>query len=332
VGGVISIGLEYTMKGQIRLVRFNQFAEARQHERGAALIVVLGLVAVIAGWAATSAYEDLIAIRRADNGQAASKAELACLSALELARVALREDANNTQEDSLEEDWAMDAPVFPVDDGLVSAEVVDANRFLNINDLINARGEANPTVVVMFRTLFQQLNLDTSLVDALVDWLDKDAHPFGSGGAEDASYYDQPYKVKNAPLDRLEELLFIRGFTATDIRILTAFVVARKSVNGQTRVNVNTALPEVLQAMFPSMSQADVETLISGRPYVAVPTQTSIPGLSGAGYAQLSVQSDAFMVKSRAIFGNADWQEAYFLERNGTKVQLVWRERLIWQP
>lgn len=305
-----------------------------KNEKGAALIIVLGLVAIISGWAATAAYEDLISIRRSESAQSIAKAELSCLSALELAKVALREDKKNTQEDSLEEDWAMEPPVFPVDDGLVSAEIVDANRFLNVNDVVtvDAKGQQIPNmpVITILRELFMQLDLDAALVDALVDWVDSDDRPFGAGGAEKASYYDRSYTVKNAPLDRIEELSFIAGFKANDVRLLKEFLVAARSINGLTRVNINTASPEVLMAMFPQLG-GNVQGVIEGRPYMAVPAQNSQPGLSGEGYARLGVQSDAFVVKTRAIFGQADWQEAYFLERNGNKINLLWRERLIWQ-
>ena len=71
-------------------------------ERGAALIIVLGLVAVISGWAATSTYEDMFYMRRAENMQMSTKAALACVSALELAKAALKDDANHSITDDLE--------------------------------------------------------------------------------------------------------------------------------------------------------------------------------------------------------------------------------------
>ena len=307
----------------------SQLYVSRQGEQGAALIVVLGLVAIISGWAAASSYEDLVAIRRAANMQDSHKAELACLSALELVKVLLREDAKDTQSDSLEEDWAQDAPSFPVDDGLVSAEIKDANRFLNINDLVDKAGKAKQESVTVFQNLFRQLDIDVLLVDALVDWLDKDSQSFGAGGAEDSSYYDKAYQVKNAPMDRVEELLFVIGFTPSIVRVLKPFLVVRGSNNGVTRVNINTASQEVLLALFPSL---DMQSLENGRPYMVMPAQNTVSGLSSINYTRLSVQSDAFLVHTRAIFGRADRQENYFLLRGNNKVSLVWRERMIWQP
>jgi len=105
-----------------------------KNERGAALIIVLGLVAVISGWATTAAYEDMLSIRRAENMLVSSKAELACLSALALAEAVLKQDARDGTTDNLDEDWAQASVPFPIDDGLVTGSVVDANRYLNLND------------------------------------------------------------------------------------------------------------------------------------------------------------------------------------------------------
>ncbi|MDQ6995454.1 MAG: type II secretion system protein GspK [Mariprofundaceae bacterium] len=139
-----------------------------QREKGAALLVVLGLVAVIAGWASTAAYEDMLSLRRAENSLDSNKSELACLSALELIKQGLIQDAKEGQIDSLDEQWAQSAPPFPVDNGLVAGSIEDANRYLNINDLINAQGKVDMTMLPVFQRLFTQQQLDVRLIDALV--------------------------------------------------------------------------------------------------------------------------------------------------------------------
>jgi hypothetical protein len=68
---------------------------------------------------------------------------------------------------------------------------------------------------------------------ALMDWMDTDDvdyQAFGYPGAESNAYYftDPEYTIKNAPLDRLEEIRLIRGFM--DLRLPWAEVEKRFSV------------------------------------------------------------------------------------------------------
>ncbi len=305
------------------------------NERGAALIIVLGLVAVISGWAATAAYEDMLSMRRADNNIISMKAELACLSALALATAALKQDAKGGHVDSLEDDWAQETPPFPIDDGVVSGRIVDANRYFNLNDLLDINGKPVLPMVQALKRLFLAKGLDDSLVDALVDWMDADDIPYGTGGAESASYYAKRYKVKNAPLDRLSELGLIVGFDQHVLHKLKDDLVVWPVGKQAGTVNVNTAQPDVLLAMFPNMTDVDLATVQQNRPYEQPGILKTAPWAQGnqaqAMFSRLSVNSDRFIVRAHALFGRADWQEEYGLFRDNNKIALYWRERILWQ-
>ncbi len=110
-----------------------------------------------------------------------------------------------------------------------------------------------------------QITTRLDIVSDLVDWWDQDtqrtvfdpgaASVNASGGAEDDIYsrYTDPYQVKNAPFDSLEELRYVRGITddfwATfiepDPEEPTSRVV---TVYGSGKVNPNEAQPQVLLA------------------------------------------------------------------------------------
>jgi len=304
-----------------------------QNERGAALLIVLGLVAIVAGWAASAAYEDMLSLRRADNTQLSIRAELACLSALKLAKLALEDDGKNTQIDSLEEDWAMPATPFPLDEGLVMGQLEDSNRFFNLNDLVNDQGIADPYSVAQVQRLFALLNLDSNLVGALVDWMDADSKPFSAGGIEADGYYDRGYSIKNARLDRWDELRMVIGFDAKTVQALKNIVTVRPVYAGvKTLVNINTANKLVLQMLFPAMSDADADAMIQGRPYKDIAAIQHQPWASGGDLARLSVRSDMFFLHAQASFGHVNWKENYLLARKSGRLNLVWRERIIWQP
>jgi len=301
-------------------------------QRGVALIMVLGMVAIIAAWASMAAYEDMIAIKRATNIQDEVHATMASESAFELVKLYLKEDYKLTGNvDSLEEDWALGLPPFPIDDGIIGVTLEDSNRYYNLNDLVDNQGVAIPKHVEQLKRLFTSLSIDSGLVDAMVDWMDKDDRPYGAFGAEDAMYYDKDYKVKNARLDNLSELRLILGFKPSIVRRLKHAVCVHPSNNGTTKININTAPTDVLMALFPNMSKLDVEALAENMPYENLNSIKSLPWVAGGDLPRLSVGSDTFTLRTHASFGRVQVREEYLLLRTQQNVQLLWRERLGWQ-
>jgi len=310
-------------------------AEESAGERGVALVIVLGLVALIGAWASTAAYEDMIALRRAENMQDAMRALQASKSGFALAVMTLRQDARDSTTDDLGETWAVETPPFPIDGGMVAGHIVDTDRYLNLNDLVDSKGQAQLPVVAMYKTLFRQLELDEGLVDALADWMDADGRPNGISGAEEATYLDKPYRIKNRPLDSWSEVQMVKGFDAEVLaRLADVAVVMPVAQSGITPVNVNTASAAILKALFPQMTDADAEALIAGRPYTDVGSViTGRPWAAGANPARLSVASSAFMVRTDARFGRVILREEYVVQRQSTKMTLLSRQRLGWdQP
>ncbi len=110
-----------------------------------------------------------------------------------------------------------------------------------------------------------QITSRLDIVSALVDWWDADtqrtvfdpgaASVNANGGAEDDVYqsFRDPYRVRNAPFDSLEELRLIRGvgddFWATFVEPDPDDPTSRSvTVYGSGKVNPNEARPEVLLA------------------------------------------------------------------------------------
>ncbi|MDQ6995976.1 MAG: type II secretion system minor pseudopilin GspK [Mariprofundus sp.] len=294
-------------------------------ERGAALIIVLGLVALISTWAVNAAYEDMLSLRRAENSQDAIRAEQASQSVLALSVKILREDSNDNQTDDLDEIWAQDSPPFPIDGGSVFGRIEDANRFLNLNALVDNNGKLVPEIEKQVKALFTLLDLDDALVDALIDWMDADDRPHGTGGAEDSMYYNQDYRVKNARLDRWQELRLIHGFDDKVVKLLASVAVVREMpASGFSPVNINTANAKVLMAIMPDMTAADAEAFIAERPFdsVAIALQNRL-WTTGVKQAYLSVASDVFMVRTEAAFGRVLLREKFMLARQSGKITLL---------
>jgi len=304
-------------------------------ERGAALIIVLGLVALISTWAVSAAYEDMLSLRRAENSQNAVWAEQASQSALVLSAKILSDDGKKTQTDDLDESWAQDTPPFSIDDGSVFGHIIDTNRFINLNALVDKNGKVVAEVEKQVKTLFTMLDLDTGLVDALIDWMDADDQPHGTAGAEDSAYYNRDYHVKNAPLDRWKELRLIRGFDDKIVnRLVSVAVVREVPASGFSAININTAGMKVLMAIMPKMTRADAEIFIAERPFNTIDL-----GLRDRAWAvavnkgYLSVTSDIFMVRTEARFGRVILREKFMLRRQSGggqpgKIILLFSERV----
>ncbi|PIO90092.1 MAG: hypothetical protein COS82_11340 [Zetaproteobacteria bacterium CG06_land_8_20_14_3_00_59_53] len=305
-------------------------AHTTQSERGIALVMVLALVALVAVWAVQSADEDWVSLRRAENMQLAAKTWLGVESGEALALRTL--SADDHAYDGLDEDWAIEAPPFPVDDGVIAGRIEDANRFLNLNDLLDSAGNAQADVVPVFKRLFTRLEIDPRLVDALVDWMDADKEPFGSGGAEESAYVNRPYQIKNAPLDSLNEVLLIQGFDIPMLEELRKVAIVRPSY-GLTALNINTAPADVLLSLADNIPQGEVEAMINARqsaPYKSIGDLTAAgmnSWVSRVKVGWLTVKSDAFMVRVEARFERARWAEEMLLARQGESFRVLSRRK-----
>jgi general secretion pathway protein K len=133
----------------------------------------------------------------------------------------------------------------------------------------------------IFQRFFEMFEIDPAIVDALVDWLDGDDSPSGPGGAE-SSYYaglTPPYIAADGPMHTPGELRLVMGFNAETIAKLfpgiTLEAVADADMgsnsyltpygvdpnesganpNATAKVNLNTAIPEVLQALLEGLQE-----------------------------------------------------------------------------
>jgi len=306
-------------------------AGKRTHERGVALVMVLALVALVAVWAVQSASEDWISLRRAENMQLAAKTWLGVESGEALALRTLASD--DPAVDSLDEDWAIETQPFPVDDGVIAGHIEDANRYINLNNLVDAAGKAQPDVVAVVRRLFTRLELDPRLVDALVDWMDADKEPFGSGGAEESAYANRPYTIKNAPLDSLNEILLVRGFEPAMLEKLRKVAMVR-SGTVFSALNINTAPADVLLSLADNIPQGEVEAMITARqsaPYKSMGDVTT--GNLNAWVARvkpgwLTTKSDAFVIRVEARFARARWAEEMLVARKGDAFRVLSRRKV----
>jgi len=306
-------------------------------ERGVALVLVLSMLALVSAWVVTATSEDQLSLFQARNRQLALHAGMAAESGLALARSVLKQDRLNGGSDHLQEAWAASDATFPLADGQVSLAIRDGERYFNINRLVKG-GKIQPQMMARLRRLFVLLELPPGLTAALGDWMDADSIPSGPGGAEQAAYAGKAWRVKNAPLDALDEVLLIKGFDAGALEKLRKVCVALPVANVPS-VNINTVEPPVLQAMFPAMRADDAGQIVQMRqdaPFdsgsLAALLASARSGWGKGGpLAELTVSSHVFIIRTRARFeGVRRGEELAALRDDKGLLHTIRKRRLAW--
>ena len=243
-------------------------------ERGVALIlallVVTLLVAIILEFDAEARREYREAAAFRDN----FKASMLTRAAVQAARAVLQQDVLRDKQSGEKFDaptdlWAMPIKNYAIGDGLLSAQIQDERGKLNLNDLHAAANDQIrfKATTDRVRRLFQLLQLNPDLVDALIDWTDHDDNP-QPAGAESAYYQSQrpAYRAANSPLQSLADLRLVKGFTPDIIDRLSRYVTVYP-LEGNAPININTADPVVIQALDAAITQSIAMEVVQGRPF-----------------------------------------------------------------
>lgn len=93
----------------------------------------------------------------------------------------------------------------------------EAAKGFNINMLAQQAAQDPDARCVLEEILDQAevpLEKQDELIDCLIDWVDEgDEHRINGAESDDPFYHERGYEVKNGPLDSVEELLLIKGWT-----------------------------------------------------------------------------------------------------------------------
>jgi general secretion pathway protein K len=248
----------------------------RHDERGVALLLAILVLALLVALIlefdsdARREYREAAAFR--DN----FKATVLTRAAVQAARAVLQQDHLRDRQtgqmyDATTDLWAFPIQKYQIGDGLMSAQIEDERSKLNLNDLATAVDpNLKKTKVLRFKRLFNLLQINPDLVDAIVDWVDADDIPEPAGA--ESVYYQAlrpSYRAANAPLQTLREMRLIKGMTPEIVDKLLQYVTIYPQ-EGESRININTADVVVLQALDPRISQTMAGEIIQTRPFKTV--------------------------------------------------------------
>jgi general secretion pathway protein K len=250
------------------LWKSNRARKRALSEQGVALITTLLVVGLLV---ASVVESNRIALTDIEvSGRFADDKKLVCLaiSGVNAAKELLYLDGLYTQNDTLLEEWAKtrafsDYTGLNVEEGKMEAEITDEYGKIDVNSLLNDKGQFDQTRKGILERLLRQPRFGlteeevNTIIFSLKDWEDQDDEISGIYGAEDSFYRERGYSCRNAPLDTIEEMLLIRGVTEEIFYGNSKRDGIRNylTVDGSYQININTAPIPVLMALSQDMSE-----------------------------------------------------------------------------
>ncbi len=319
-------------------------------ERGAALLTVLLLVAVIAVLAGTALEKLRLATRLGGNAVALDQARAYSFAAETLAVVKVTDLLTKTEgRVTLQGGWSGKPIPLPVPGGTASATVVDGGNCFNLNSLVV---ETGPGVYASFTPARVQFARLIRLVDpaarspdaiaaAASDWIDSDTDAI-QDGAEDSAYGGgkQGYRTGNTLMSDPSELRAVAGVSRADYEKLHPWICALPKA-APSKINVNTILPEqapLLAMLRPNLSIEAVRQGLLRRPpqgfntAAAFWSQSIITGAGAADDAagQTDIKTVWFALQVDVALNGAILQQTGLIDASALPARLVsrqWGER-----
>jgi len=300
-----------------------------RRQAGVALITALLITAIATIAAVAMASRQQLDIRRAGNVIDIDRAYMFALGAEQWATQVLHNDRKDNQTDNLEEDWATVLPPLSVEGGVVAGKIEDMQGLFNLNNLID-KGAPSAADRQIFERLLENLGINTDIIDAVIDWMDKNDQQTFPDGAEDAAYLQQdiPYRTPNAPMASPSELVLVKGMSYEDYATIAPYITALPE---RTTVNINTAPAQVLMAVTDGLTESEAEQIIEDR------EQDPFKDINGfmshtlvkdktVNQASIGVASNYFMINAAAEFDQGKITMYSLVSRNASaQVQVIMR-------
>ncbi|GGB35220.1 type II secretion system protein K [Sphingomonas metalli] len=313
------------------------------HERGAALLTVLMLVAVIAVMAGTALEKLRLSTRLSGNAAAMEQARAFAVATEALATIRVGDLLQNAgQRVTLLGNWS-DAPFgMPLEGGgLATARVTDGGNCFNLNGLVNqvAPGvyASNPGARVQFTRLMRLVGVPGQVADQIAagaaDWIDTDSDQ-QAGGAEDARYTGQQlaYRTAGTLMADPSEMRAVIGMTPRVYEQLRPWICTLPQAS-PAQININTLLPEqapLLAMLAPdTLSVEAARQLLLRRPLAgwstpsAIWTGTAAPVEAGS---QTAITTRWFALRIDVALPGAQIQEHALIDATRLPVRLVSRQ------
>ncbi|MGM3274540.1 type II secretion system minor pseudopilin GspK [Ralstonia sp. 24A2] len=335
-------------------------------QRGAAIVTALLVVTLAVVIVSGMLWRQQVEIRAVENQRLKAQATWIARAGIDWARLILRDDLRRTGAvDHLGEIWAVPIQETKLSDFLgsslrtdtageesyLSGRIFDAQARFNLMNLLTMQTLGTRTIVTgrdkdgikAYGLLLQSLSLDPNLANLTATYLAQmlggiqsvEGATGGQSGGDDsgASGGNGP-----RPLDDVDGLLSIPGYTADAIRKLRPYVIVLPT---RTQINANTASAEVLAAVIPGLSVDRARALVQARDRayfrnigdVTNQLRGLAPGVDTTAAANLlDVQTHYFLVYGMARHERAQLGQVALVSRgdpvNNNATRIVWVRRI----
>jgi general secretion pathway protein K len=208
--------------------------------------------------------------------------------------------------------------------GRFSYELRDEDGKLNIN-----KASREQIRYLLVASGVDSADADT-IADSIIDWRDSDDLHMLNGAEED--YYrslDSPYSCKDGDFTTIEELLLVRGMTkeilygsknaAEDEEPRYRGIINDLTVYGTGAININTASPVVLEAVFGTDRADDI-----------IFRREAGPLLNPVGKSKVSSETFTIVSQGENADGSIKRKVKAVLQRRGNNLTtLYWKDNVI---
>ena len=303
-------------------------------------------VTLVATFAAASLWQQWRSVEVEAAERSRVQSSWVLTGALDWARLILREDArstNNANIDHLGEPWAVplqesrlstflaadrDHVGDPNDDvdAFLSGQIIDLQSRMNVNSLVDGN-KISPAAFESFSRLFEQLNLPPQELSVMAENLRLAAQAAATPAADGAAAGPSPLLPQQA-----EQLGWL-GLSPVTVALLQPFVTV---LPAGTKVNLNTASIEVMQASIPGLGRSGAQKLETTRARSPFRTLADVQAQVGEGVelaqAPVGFGSSYFEVEGRLRLGANTVIERSVVQRVGLNVVTIRRERAAATP
>lgn len=309
-----------------------------QAQRGAALLVALLTVAMVATLAAAGLWQQWRAVEVEAAERQRAQAAWVLSGALDWTRLILREDAKaGNGVDHLGEPWAVplrearlatflaadrgaDASGSSVGNSFLSGEIIDLQSRLNVTNLVEG-SRVSPQAVMAFTRLFALLGLPAGEVETMARQLLRAT--LASQGALPAD---------GAPVPLLPQEVSQLGWLGLPPATVSAIAPHVTVLPARTPVNLNTAAAPVIYAAIDGISLADAQRLVAQRAASHLRSLADATPILGpnarTGDGAASVSTRYFEVHGRLRVDEQVVEEQSLVQRDNLVVRALRRQRV----
>jgi general secretion pathway protein K len=298
-------------------------------QRGAAIIVALFVTALVA-IAAVAMIERLrIDLRRTELIINDTKARLYAEGSIAWAMEQLNSNLKRKKADKITDIVPISSPINKIENASIYSTIYDQESLFNLNNLTDP--EAHQDFIQLIKAVEPNMNVDDvkNLIIALRDWIS----PTGTNNQLDGYYAKQSpaYVAPHRLMVSISELRLIKGMTPRLYAKLSPFVTALPE---PTKLNINSAPPQVLMSLSPSLSLEASSAIVNHRkqhPFTTLESflQFDIVKNNHISDKKINIISAYFLVKTSVKIAHQEIILYTLLHRMLNNAQPI--EIIIWQ-